>query len=496
MAGLEGHAEYRALLTEEAALVRRADSLAGEIASLRGRLRTDTLGRAAISAAIVGMEERGFEMRSSIARLASRINTIEQEWILANLAGAAGTAIADSTDRTTTPPFGHTSLQKEGKATRNGAFRAWFETGLSAEQSAELGAARRAEAEVPSLVDLYKNEHARLASLARAYNAATAQAPADSILTRFNALGAESRALLERIAAAWAAAFDSKSYIYNLLADKNNHAPMLRRFEEGLERMREQRPAAESSGAPDPLIEWTLGRRMLADYEAALAAELGDGAAADSLRAVAAALPGPLALTGLEPVTLTERLFIEYADVKVGGSPYNASNPIPDVVVWPRGVMWRVLVGNFTQRQSPSVFRGASPLAVLQGEDKRYRYFAGGFPTDSLAGAAVERLRKAGFRAPAAVVWVDGVYIDPAADDPAKVYRVEIAGTGELPAAVREKVQESTAGSGVDIVRGPQGFMVTPLDAATALRLRTALDNLRTDGTGAAFETRLSKNPE
>jgi hypothetical protein len=470
IAGLEEHAEYRELIAREGALVRSADSLAASVASLRARLRTDTLERAAISADIVRMEEEGFGIRGDMARLASRINTIEQEWILANL----------SVPRTDTPPG-----DGEGRP-------ATIESFLTPEQRAELQAARRAEAGIPRLVDEYRRGHAIAASLARAYASAASQPEADSLLALLNESKAAGERLAARIGGEWGAIFDSKSYIYNLLADKQNRSDMLARFEEGMERLREERPRWSEQGTPESVVDYALQKRMLTEYEIVLAGEQGDDAAADSLRAVLAGLPGPAGLAGLGPVTIRERSFLDYADMATGGAgPYNASNPIPEVAVWPRGIIWRVLVGNFSGRQSPSIFRGARPLAVARGDDGRFRYFAGGFPTDSLAAAAVEQLRRAGFRAPAPVVWMDGVYIDPAADDGARIYRIEVWGTDELPGAVRE----ATAGAeATDVVRGPEGFIVAPLDGATAVRLRSALEEARRDNPDVA--ARLSKIPE
>ncbi len=297
---------------------------------------------------------------------------------------------------------------------------------------------------------------------------------------------------IESIGQRWEGLFDSKSYIYNLLADKENRRDLLSRFEGGMERLREERSKWQEAGAPAALLDYVLQKRMLTDYEIALSGAIGNDAAADSLRRVAAVLPGPASLEGLAPVTLKERLFLDYSDVTVGGSPYNASNPIPEVVVWPKGVIWRVQVGNFASRQAPSVFRGAHPIAVQTGDDGRFRYFAGGFPVDSLAGAAVEQLRKAGFRAPAAVVWMDGEFVDPAAGNE-NIYRVEISGVGELSPALREAAT-AAAGGEVDIVRTEEAFILSPLDTTAAVRLRSALEALK-----AAFpemDVRLSKIPE
>ncbi len=480
IAGLEDNAEYRVLIADEAALVHTADSLAAEITSLRRALRTDTLARAAGSAAIAGLEERVFDIRSRMARIASQINTIEQEWILATLAGG--------------PPTPTESPQDDDAAEYHPAnlvYDSWFVQGLAPEQSAELHAAQRAESEVPRLVAEYRAGHDRLAALAADYDRAVTQADADTIRWEFDRLRRGLSDLENRVAGTWEQIFDSKSYLYNLLADLRNRRGLLALFEDGLVRLREQQPLERETGAPAPLADYVLQKRMLTEYEMALAAEIGNGAAADSLRRVAAALPGPESLAGLEDIALRQRLFLDYSDITVGGSPYSASNPIPTVEIWPRGVIWRVLVGGFSSSQSPSIFRGAHPMAVLRGDDGRFRYFAGGFPTEQRADAAVEQLRRAGFRAPSAVVWMDGVYIDPAAGED-KIYRVEIAGEAELSPALRDIIAEATGG-GMDVVRGGEMFIVAPIDAAVAVRLRSALETYRI--ARPEVEVKLSKNP-
>ncbi len=83
---------------------------------------------------------------------------------------------------------------------------------------------------------------------------------------------------------------------------------------------------------------------------------------------------------------------------------------------------------------------------------------------------------------------MDGVYVDPAADNTAKVYRIEVSGVDELPAAAREAI--ATTGA-IDIVRSPGVFIVAPLDGAAALKLRSSLETI--GHTYTEMETKLSK---
>jgi hypothetical protein len=321
------------------------------------------------------------------------------------------------------------------------------------------------------------------------YDGAGSAAAADSLKGLFDERARENSLLEERIGREWGAIFDNKSYLYNLLADKRNRSDMLTRYEEGLAGVREQR--SERYAAPAAIVDYVLQKRMLTDYETSLAGELGNSAALDSLRRAAEGLTRMEELAGLGPVELKERLFLDYGDIAIGTTPYGADNPIPEVAVWPRGIIYRVQVGNFASRQSPSVFRGASPLSVEITPEGRYRYYAGGFPSDSLATAAVEQLRRAGFRSPSAVVWMDGVRIDPEAEGEEKIYRVELSGVEELPDEVRDAIAREEAG---DIVRGEGSFVVTPLDAATAVRLRTDLEALGAEWPGMG--AKLLKIPE
>ena len=89
IAGLEGNAEYMSLLREDAQLQLREDSIVNTVERMRQRLREDPSRRQELSQEILQQESRIFEIRNAKGRLIDRINTIEQEWVLANLNGAA-----------------------------------------------------------------------------------------------------------------------------------------------------------------------------------------------------------------------------------------------------------------------------------------------------------------------------------------------------------------------------------------------------------------------
>ncbi len=470
VAGLEENTEYRALIAEEADAARMADSISQRISELRRTFRTDSPDspdRAANSAAILRMEEESFELRGRMARLASQINAIEQEWFLENPYAADG----DGKNTTEADKSGDAVPEK---LPANLVLSPFFERNLSPEQLRELRDADRAEAELPGLLAQYLENHARLKFLADDYGRATTQAAADSIGTQFQILSVENRLLDEQIGELWETIFDSKSYVYNLLAEKLGYRDLSNAWPTSLEQMREQRLELQDRPRPitsEAIADYLIQKPFLVSLETGFAEIIANRAALDSLKRASSTFYRLGMLDDLESVRLRERFFLDYADIKIGASPYNVRNPIPEVTVWPRGVIYRVLLGNFSAPQALPIFRDASPLAVQKSEEGRWRYFAGGFTSDSTAQKAIERLRKAGFRNPSVVVWMDGVYIDPAAGNE-KAYSVELSGVEELSPEVREAI------GGNDIVQGESRFIVSPLDAQAAMHLRTVLGNM------------------
>jgi hypothetical protein len=470
LAGLEGHVEYRRLVDEERSLVRLSDSLSRSMTELRRDFRTDTLNRAANSAALLTMEEASFDLRGRMAHLAERINAIEQEWILANLhsgdeTGGEGTVDDVWEDSPELMPA-------------NLVYSSFFERELKPAELVELRKAQVAERETEALVAACRENIEQMRTLAAEYDRAATEAEANKIKERFDALAGTLGELDRRTGESWVMIFDSKSYIYNLIAEKRGYDDMLEEWTRGLDRMREQQLGAQGRVASLSVADYYIQKPLLLAYETALAEAIGNRAALDSLKPAAKAFPGNTILETLAPVRFRERSFIEYGDIKGGRSTlYSARNPIPEVRVYPRGIVWRVLLGTFSAAQSPSVFRNMTPLAVEKGADGKYRYFAGGFRTEDEATAAVEKMRRAGFRKPEVVVWMDGVYFNPAAEDAGgheDFYRLELSGVKELSSAMMSAVKSASAGA--EVVHGAEGPVITPLAGRAARALRISLE--------------------
>lgn len=466
IAGMESNAEYQRLVEEEGKLSRMSDSISQAMNNIRRSFRTDTLNRAANSAAILRMEEETFDLRNRMARLAGQINAIEQEWILHSL--NSDEPVAES---------GPAAYASDERITANLVYNAYFDRNLGAEELRELRAAQRAESDIPPLIEQYRENNDRLKILRYAYDLSIMAGTADSIRVRFDSLARVNAGVDRQISDAWGTVFDNKSYCYNLLMDKHNRNDLLQGFENDMEKLRQAQAEWLGVYASDEIADYVLQKKLITTYEIKLAEELQNQAALDSLRRVQAALPRIEALE-LDPVRLRERLFLDYEDIKINSaSPYNSRNPIPEVKVYPKGVIYRVLLGTYSAAQQPSVLKNVSPLAVQKGPDNKYRYFAGGFPSDTTANAAVEQMKKRGFKSPQTVAWMDGVYIniDSGKGLDSGFYRVELSGVHELTPEVREVIRTVTGGK--DIVRSSDRFIVGPLDdGAEAARLRAALE--------------------
>jgi hypothetical protein len=470
IAGLESNDTYRELLTREKNLTHTLDSVSRAMSGVREAFRLDTTNRRGLSNLILQIEEEMFEIRNRQARLVGQINSIEQDWILESLAQGA------VTEEDVAP------LEDEA-AVANLVYNSYFGRNLSEADYRDLVGAQQKETAIPPLVTEYRDNHHRLSELSAAYNLAVEASTADSIKRSFDSLVNVNADLDRQIALAWSLVFDNKSYLYNLLADKNNRTDLLEQYSAELVKVRDGQAIWSGRYASDAIATYVLQKLLITDYEIVLARELGIEPALDSLQKVRSALPLIANLELGEVAPIKERLFIDYQDItRHASSPYNSAHPIPEVKVYSRGVVYRVLLGDFSSEQQPSIFRNVAPLAVEKGSDGRYRYFAGGFPSDSTVRAAVEQMRRVGFKKPEPVVWMDGIYVNLAAPTAAegRFFRVEMSGVGELSDEVKTLI--ATLTDGVDILRAGENFVVGPLDdVGQTLRLRTALDGRQAD---------------
>ncbi len=468
IAGLENNEEYMSLLREDARLQEREDSIVNAVAVLRERLREDPSQRQRYSQEILQLESRIFEIRNAKGRLIDRINSIEQEWVLANLDGAvSGPGAVRNAPAAGIP---------DSLKVRNLVDNLYFREHLAETDYAALCEAQRLETRAAEYVNRYFANHATLTELAEAYGTVQNEAEAMDIFGRLTTLQGMNRVLGDSLAEVWNYIFDNKNYAYGYILDELGREEILSREEEQQARAARQLTELRGATASDAVADYFLRKRVMVDYEAAVAEELALDAARDSLRGVAEQL-GAVDFR-LPRIDVAERYFLDYDSVAFSSKPkYTYQNPIPECKVYANGTIYRILLGTFNTKRAAATFRGAYPLFYLIDDAGKWNYYTGGFATLEEAETAQKALKEHGFIRPEVVVWTDGVMRnlsrDPVAQDLA--YRVEITGTDALSDAVKQVIAETASGHELSRV-GQQLFVVGGFtDRAVADRLADAV---------------------
>ena len=275
IAGLEGNAEYMEMLREEASLQAREDSVTMVVNRVRRQLRDDPAQRAVYSAEILRCEEQLFSIRTERGRLTDRINTVEQDWVLANLdlsspstttAGrAAGTPLPDS-------------LQ-----TADLVHNAYFREQLPQADYRALLSAQRRERTAFDLAAACAANYEAIEELKISYDTITAETPAAVLYERYRTLQSLNRSLCDSLQRVWGAVYDNKNYAYAYVLDRLGRDDLLAKTEEQLAGVRQQMASERGRYYADELTDYLLQKRALVDVETELAGALGLTAARDSL---------------------------------------------------------------------------------------------------------------------------------------------------------------------------------------------------------------------
>lgn len=454
IAGLEQNTEYMEMLREEAALQAREDSVTMAVNQVRQQLRDNPAQRAAYSAEILRCEEQLFGIRTERGRLTDRINTVEQNWVLANLdlskpsAGTPGT-----------PPAVGTPLP-DSLQVANLVHNAFFREQLPQTDYRALLEAQRHERTAFDLAAACAANYEAIEELKITYDTITAEVPAAVLYERYRTLQSLNRTLCDSLQGVWSSIYDNKNYAYAYLLDRLGRDDLLSKTEEQMSGVRQQIAAERGRYYADEVTDYLLQKRALVDYEAELAGALGLTDARDSLVRVAAGLRS--VDYRFPKLFVEERTFLEYEPIRFATpAKYNASNPIPEVKIYERGTIYRILLGTYTNRTNGGyLFKGAYPLGY-EKVDGKYAYYAGGYRTLDEARAAQEEMKKRGFRRPEIIVWNDGVrtnLADAVEEGRIPLFRVEISGLDNFSEELRTVVL-AEAGE-CEISRAGQHFII------------------------------------
>ena len=250
------------------------------------------------------------------------------------------------------------------------------------------------------------------------------------------------------------------------MLDKNGESDILAVQEKQMNNMLLLEAEIEGEYMYEEVARYALQKLLIAGYEIRIADRAGLTGAADSLNSLTP--PTSHIDDYFLPVLNTrERMFYDFADAQiVRPAKYANINQVPQVEIFPRGSMYRILLGAYSRPQPVSVFRNVYPLSQETKADRKHYYYAGGYATYAEAEEAAARLKRQGFRNPRVVAWHDGLYdAAPGAESGSAVtepstrirYRVEIGGAGEsLSRVVRDVISTQAAGKEVSRTADPE----------------------------------------
>ena len=272
VAGLESNKEYMTLLQQDKRLHAVEDSVQKVITETRRLFAADSGNsdkREQYRNEIIRLEKELFEVRDSVGIVSSKINRIEQDFILNNM-GKTAVVITE------------TSAADSQNQKKNLVYNSYFKENLGTQDYETLIRSQQKEVEVQKIIDKYIQNYDTLVALSNSYAVETDKNIAFDTYSKYKTLTAVNKRMEDSLASAWGYVYDNKTYCYNLLLDKMNRSDLLSDFENNLQNIREQVASAADSVESTVLFAYPLQKRMVLAYEKSLADILNNKAAADS----------------------------------------------------------------------------------------------------------------------------------------------------------------------------------------------------------------------
>lgn len=393
---------YGELLNKHSDYVEHEDSLSLLISEARERYlelkRADSsaVDIENISSQILNFEREVLDIRTRQRHIAGSIANLEQRYIIKKMNEGGGKAKDYSYSQIKDDNVEHEQLIQNGIIARS----------LSAGGYADLKQAQQEDEQMPRLVEEYLATYNRMGRCVRAYDIATDEEEGDDIYDSYLSLRDMADSLGSVIDTYWNHILNAKYYAYGYILERYGLFYLLDNSSIDFSNMQQVCANEDGKYQLDALMHYALGRPTLVAFERDFANEMGLSKAADSLKKAYDAILQPE--YRLDPITLERKLFVEYEPLKFGAKDfYNAANPIPEVKVYNRGTIYRILLGTFRNPPSISIFKGAQPLYVVKG-DGGYSYYVAGYATEEEAEMAVKQLLDKGFKEPMVCCWYDG----------------------------------------------------------------------------------------
>ena len=434
---LESNLEYVELLESEKELKLQEDSISKKVAVVLAKFKKNVENRAKYSAHMVKLEESLFDVRSKLGLILSEISSIEQAFILDNQNSDDSPALDVISDEK------YIFLCNENVLTENSVFM----QNLSKSDYITLNKAQAKELSIVGYIEMYNANYDSITEIKRAYRVEESIIAADSLYEKYMVLRDANKNISEAIFNTWKTIYDNKGYYYNLLLDKLNKVEEIEKFGAKQVVVMQSKAGLMGQYESDVIPVYFLEKKMMLENEIEISNMFGLDAAKDSL---SRAMKQHNSLNyKLAKIKIKEREFVDYDSIEIHKpSKYTRSNPMLSYEVPIRGTLYKLLVGSYKVKQSPSIFRGAYPVSYIKGSDHKYNYYIGSFRSIDEAVGSVKLLKSIGFRNPIIVGWVDGVKYD--VDMEAEMgrdgyaYSVKVGFAGDLPEEVAELIKVST----------------------------------------------------
>lgn len=401
MQELSENSEYTALMEQNRGLSSQADSINRLLTERRLALHNNTDGNLeTLRAEIISLEQQAHDISIEQGAVARRIGIIEQNIIMDKILSqqqhvVVGEVLDDSIDESTTT------------AVANLIDNECFKRDLAAADYAELQKAQREESEMLTYADEYLKTYNRLVEVADGYAKADRASVATPLYEEYETLSAKLKELDAEMHKMWNHILDTKYFAMSYILEKAHRYDILDRASANYQTM--QQTCAERDGqySSDALMRYAIGRNTLLSYEIEFARDMRLKPAQDSLRQVKERYVQPYYSN--KTIMVEYREFMDYAPIKIGRTNfYDDSNPLPELQIFEKGTIYRILLGKFRTKQTMTLFKGVQPMSIYRDSDGMYCYYAGGYADESEARDAQQFLKDKGFKNPELYCWEDG----------------------------------------------------------------------------------------
>lgn len=401
MQELSENSEYTALMEQNRRLSSQADSINRLLTERRLALHNNTDGNLeTLRAEIISLEQQAHDISIEQGAVARRIGIIEQNIIMDKILSqqqhvVVGEVLDDSIDESTTT------------AVANLIDNECFKRDLAAADYAELQKAQREESEMLTYADEYLKTYNRLLEVADGYAKADRSSVATPLYEEYETLSAKLKELDTEMHKMWNHILDTKYFAMSYILEKAHRYDILDRASANYQTM--QQTCAERDGqySSDALMRYAIGRNTLLSYEIEFARDMRLKPAQDSLRQVKERYVQPYYSN--KSIMVEYREFMDYAPIKIGRTNfYDDSNPLPELQIFEKGTIYRILLGKFRTKQTMTLFKGVQPMSIYRDSDGMYCYYAGGYANESEARDAQQFLKDKGFKNPELYCWEDG----------------------------------------------------------------------------------------